>query len=132
MKSTLAMVLMALCFAGSGLLAADKVADIAHDDLVKVVKGKNVVLIDCNGSESYNSGHIPGAMDFKAVKEEELAKKLPADKNALIVAYCGNELCTAYKAGAEAVVKLGYTNVKHYPGGIAGWKKSGEPTDKAN
>lgn len=106
-----------------------KVADITHEELVKVVNDKKVVLIDCNGTDSYKSGHIPGAIDFETSKEA-LAKSLPAEKDALIVAYCGNEHCPAYKSGAEAAVKLGYTNVKHYPGGIAGWKKSGEKTEQ--
>jgi rhodanese-related sulfurtransferase len=104
---------------------ADDKAVISHEELAKAVKDGKVVLIDCNGSDSYKAGHIPGAVDFSANKET-LATKLPADKNALVVAYCGNENCNAYKAGAAAATKLGYTNVKHYSGGLAGWKKSGE------
>ena len=130
MKSMFAMLAMALCLVGASVFAGDKVEDITHDDLVKAVKDKKVVLIDCNGSGSFKEGHIPGAVDFDSAKDE-LAKKLPADKNALVVAYCGNEHCPAYKSGAEAAQKLGYTNVKHYAGGIAGWKKSGEATEKA-
>lgn len=130
MKSMFAMLAMALCLVGASVFAGDKVEDISHDDLVKAVKEKKVVLIDCNGSNSFKEGHIPGAVDFDTAKED-LAKKLPADKGALVVAYCGNEHCPAYKSGAEAAQKLGYTNVKHYAGGIAGWKKSGEATEKA-
>jgi rhodanese-related sulfurtransferase len=114
-----------MLIAAVSLFADDKVADITHADLVKAVKEGKVVLIDCNGSDSYKSGHIPGAVDFEADKAK-LAEKLPADKGALVVAYCGNEECNAYRSGAEAAVKLGYTNVKHYPAGISGWKKSGE------
>ena len=33
---------------------------------------------------------------------------------------------------ADAAVKLGYTNVKHFAPGIAGWKKSGAPTEKGS
>lgn len=50
-------------------------------------KGKATV-IDVNPLESYNAGHIPGALHFGTVKKE-LAGKLPKDKNALILAYCG-------------------------------------------
>ena len=107
-----------------------KVADISHEELVKAVSEKKVVLIDCNGSDSFNSGHIPGAVDFAAAKDA-LATKLPAQKDALVVSYCGNEHCPAYKAGAAAAAALGYTNVKHYAAGIAGWKKSGEKTETA-
>ena len=110
-------------------LAADKFPDISHDELKKAIEDKKVALIDVNGSDSYKAGHIPGAIDFEATKEE-LASKLPKDKNALVVAYCGNEACGAYAAAAKKAKELGYTNVKHYSKGIAGWKKAGEKTEK--
>ncbi len=88
-------------------------------------------VLDVNGTESWQEGHIPGAIDFDKA-EASLAKMLPADKSALVVAYCGNERCTAYKAGAAAAKKLGYTNVKHYSRGIAGWKKDGGKTESGS
>ena len=112
-------------------VAAEKFPDISHDELKKAIEEKQVTLIDVNGSDSYKAGHIPGAIDFAATKEE-IASKLPKDKNALVVAYCGNEQCGAYKAAAAKAAELGYTNVKHYSKGIAGWKKSGEKTEKGD
>jgi rhodanese-related sulfurtransferase len=109
--------------------AAD-VPSISHAELVKAVKAKKVVLLDVNGTQSYKDGHIPGALNYEAV-QSNLKSKLPANKKALIVAYCGNPMCGAYKRGAEAAKKLGYTNVKHYSPGIMGWKKSGAPVAKA-
>lgn len=111
--------------------AAEKFPDISHDELKSAIAEKKVVLIDVNGSDSYKAGHIPGAIDFDAAKGE-LASKLPADKNALVVAYCANEQCSAYQAGARKAKELGYTNVKHYPKGIQGWKESGEKTEKGS
>ena len=111
--------------------AAEKFPDISHDELKKAIEEKQVTLIDVNGSDSYQSGHIPGAINFATAKAD-LASKLPSDKNALVVAYCGNEQCGAYAAGAKAAKELGYTNVKHYSKGIAGWKKSGEKTEKGS
>lgn len=119
-----------MLIAAISVFADDKVADISHEELTKAVKEGKVVLIDCNGSDSFNAGHIPGAVNFETDKAK-LAEKLPADKAALVVAYCGNEQCNAYASGAAAAKALGYTNVKHYPAGIAGWKKSGEKTEAA-
>lgn len=101
--------------------AADAYPSISHDELVKAIQSKNVTVIDVNGSESYKAGHIPGAIDYYAEKAH-LASKLPSDKGALVVAYCGSERCGAYRKAAKAAVDLGYTNVKHYSGGLAGWK----------
>ena len=109
--------------------SSTKIADISQADLKAAIASKSAVILDVNGSDSYKDGHIPGAIDFLA-HQQELAKLLPADKNTLIVAYCANEHCPAYKMGAEAALALGYTNVKHYAPGIYGWKKSGAATEK--
>ncbi len=61
--------------------------DISIAELKTAIESKNVIVIDVNGSSSYRNGHIPGAIDFSAEKKN-LASKLPANKDALIVAYC--------------------------------------------
>ena len=116
----------------AGLVAhAGEYPDISIKDLKHAITAKKVILIDANGSDSWQSGHIPGAIDFEA-SSEKLAKVLPADKDALIVAYCGGPKCMAYKAAAKAAEKLGYTNVKHLSAGISGWKEAGEKTEKGS
>jgi rhodanese-related sulfurtransferase len=104
--------------------------DISINELKSAIESKKVTVIDVNGSESYKKGHVPTALNFAEVKAD-LASKLPADKNALVVAYCGNEKCSAYKAAASAAKELGYTNVKHLSAGIKGWKEAGEKTEAA-
>jgi rhodanese-related sulfurtransferase len=116
--------LFALLFTVSSSVFAADFADIAHKDLTAAIEAKSVVVIDVNGSDSFKKGSIPSAIDFEA-KENELAKLLPADKNTLVVAYCGSPQCNAWKQAAKAVAALGYTNVKHYTGGLAGWKEAG-------
>ena len=116
---------VALCIGAlSSVACAAAIPDISHDELVAAIKSKSVVLLDANGSESYAAGHIPGAIDYDANKDA-LAAKLPADKAALIVAYCGGPACHAYQAAADDAAKLGYTNIKHLREGISGWKDSG-------
>ena len=120
---------------GSKAIAAESeskisVPDISLADLKQAVADKTVVLLDCNGAKSYACGHLPGAIDFETAKAD-LATLLPADKSALVVAYCGGPKCMAYKAGAEAATKLGYTNVKHFSAGTSGWKEAGEKCEAA-
>ena len=130
MKKLVAL-LSSLVLAAAAFAGGVKVADISHDELSAAIAAKSAVILDVNGSDSYKAGHIPGAVDYIAHKEQ-LASLLPADKNALVVAYCGSPSCHAYAAAADAAVKLGYTNVKHYAPGISGWKKSGAPTEKGS
>lgn len=115
----------------AGIVYAGEVQDITIPDLKAAIDAKKVTLLDANGTKSWKEGHIHGAIDFKA-STEKLAGLLPADKSALVVAYCGGPKCMAYKAAVEAAQKLGYTNIKHLPAGISGWTKAGEPTDKGS
>jgi len=109
---------------------AGEYPDISIKDLKADIAAKNVTVLDANGTESFQNGHIPGAIDFEHNKKQ-LAKVLPKDKNALVVAYCGGPKCQAYQAAAKAAEKLGYTNVKHLSAGISGWKDAGETTEAA-
>lgn len=115
----------------SAFVFAGEVPDISIQDLKKSIAEKTVTLVDANGTESWQSGHIPTAIDFES-NSEKLAKVLPRDKHALIVAYCGGPKCMAYKEAAQAAKKLGYKNVKHLSAGISGWKEAGEKTEKGS
>ncbi len=110
---------------------AGEYPDIKIPELKSAMAAKSVTLLDANGTESWQKGHIPGALDFQANKAK-LASVLPKDKNALIVAYCGGPRCQAYKAAAKAAEKLGYTNVKHLTAGISGWQEAKETIQTAD
>jgi rhodanese-related sulfurtransferase len=128
MKKILALLVTAFIAMSS---YAGEFADISIADVNKLAESKSAVIIDANGPRSYtDSGHVPGALDFNAI-QGNLAASLPADKNTLIVAYCGNPGCGAYLRAAKAAQKLGYTNVRHMSAGIEGWKAAGMKTEPA-
>ena len=90
-------------------------------------------MVDSNPKLTASLGIASLTKGFEwGMNPDAVLAKLPKDKNGLVVAYCGNEQCGAYKAAAAKAAELGYTNVKHYSKGIAGWKKSGEKTEKAD
>ena len=111
-----------VCFAGMTYAAEEaakeekKIADISHDDLVKAIKEKKVILIDCNGTESYDAGHIPGAIDFAKAKEE-LAKNLLATIPAEIRACRRNTHRTSATRNRSRWPQLDHT----VPGRSATW-----------
>ncbi len=115
----------------AGVVFAGSYPDISVEELQKAIAEKKVVVLDVNGTESFKKGHIPGAIDYVANKDN-LAALMPEDKSTLVVAYCGSELCNAYKQGAKAAESLGYTNIKHLAVGLAGWKKAGAQLEKSN
>jgi rhodanese-related sulfurtransferase len=121
--------------AAAALLAVSVYAaqypEITIPELKTAMSAKSVVLLDANGTDKWSKGHIPGAIDFTAAKDN-LAGVLPKDKSALVVAYCGGPKCRAYEAAAKAAEKLGYTNVKHLTAGISGWQDAGEKTESGS
>lgn len=86
----------------------------------------SVTIYDVNTMELWASGHIPGAIFFAV---GDWKKLLPKDKNAKLLFYCANRLCTSSEVAAYEVMKLGYTNVVQMPDGIYGWRQSGRPIE---
>lgn len=127
MKKILASLVCAL-FASVAM--AGEYPDISISELEAAIEKGEVILLDVNGSSSYANGHIPGAIDFRA-KQDDLASVLGDDKDKLVVAYCGGPSCAAYKAGAKAAEKAGFTKIKHLSAGISGWLQAGKPTEKS-
>ena len=107
---------------------AGEFTDISINDVNKLAESKSAVIIDVNGDDSFKAGHVPGALNFAAIKDN-LDRSLPKKKDALIIAYCGNPKCGAYLKVAKAAEKLGYTNIKHMSAGISGWKEAGMKTE---
>ena len=128
MKKALA-ILATLAITSIMSVFAGEYPDISIAELKKAIADKTVTVIDVNGATSYANGHVPGAINF-AVEKDSLAAKLPADKGALVVAYCGGPSCSAYTRAANKAKELGYTNVKHLSAGISGWLQAGEQTEK--
>lgn len=75
------------------------VTQLNMDDAIALVekgpKAGNYTMFDSRPGSRYHTGHIPGALSLpfgemeKLDKEGKLVEKLPADKNALVVFYCG-------------------------------------------
>lgn len=128
MKKIIATLLATIVAAGFAF--AGEYEDISITDLKKAIDKGEVILLDVNGSKSYEKAHVPGAIDFRA-NSAKIAELLGADKGKLVVAYCGGPSCQAYKAGASAAEAAGFTNVKHLSAGISGWLAANQPTEAA-
>lgn len=103
MKKFLSLVAVALLIVP---VYAGEFPDITIKELKEAIAQKKATVIDVNGTESWKKGHIPTAVDF-ATSKERLAKILPQDKKALVVAYCGGPKCQAYQAAAKEAKKVG-------------------------
>jgi rhodanese-related sulfurtransferase len=105
-----------------------------------------MVIVDTMPYEaSYKKEHVPGAhqflfpipeMDAWDTKEtdgktqEDFVDLLGPDKDKPLVIYCGFVKCTRSHNGAAWAVKLGYTKVYRYSGGVFAWKGAKYPVEK--
>ena len=76
------------------------------------------VIIDARTDEEFSNGHIEGAILIPEYEVASRAEGIIPDKDTLILVYCRSGRRS--KIAAEALVALGYTNVKEF-GGIIDW-----------
>ena len=76
------------------------------------------VILDVRTQEEYDEAHIDGAILIPDYEINVKAESILKDKNQLILVYCRSGRRS--KLASEALVKLGYTNVKDF-GGIIDW-----------
>ena len=76
------------------------------------------IILDVRTQEEYDEGHIPGAIVIPHEEIAEKAEDVLTDKDLLILVYCRSGRRS--KIAAEALVELGYTNIKEF-GGIIDW-----------
>ena len=80
---------------------------------------KGYVIIDARTQEEFDGGHIPGAVLIPEYEIADRAEKELPDKNQLILVYCRSGRRS--KIASQALIDLGYTNVKEF-GGIIDWE----------
>lgn len=83
-----------------------------------------MTLIDARPRRVAEKGMIPGALNIPDTEFDKHLDKLPADKAATLVYYCGGLECPLSEKSAEKARKLGYTQVVTYPEGHPEWEAS--------
>ena len=87
--------------------------------------GETFQLVDVREESEFAASHLPGAIHIgKGVIERDVESKIP-DLNADIVLYCGGGYRSAL--AADALQKMGYTNVISMDGGFGAWKDASYP-----
>lgn len=112
--------------------AAPKAEGYKHIDTAGVqaaVKEGKSIILDARAGKWDDGRRIPGAKQLSAADAPEKAAALIPAKDSRVIVYCTNPHCPASKFLAEALVKLGYTNVEKYPDGIEGWAAAGNAVE---
>lgn len=83
-------------------------------------------LFDARPGKRFGDGHVPSAQSAFP-KDKDFLDRLPADKNVLLVFYCGGPTCPYAGIAVQKAQDAGYTNLKGFQAGLPGWKKAKLP-----
>ena len=85
--------------------------------------GPGFTLVDCRSTESWDQGHVPGALHLPTARVAEEAGRL-LDPAVPVVTYCWGPGCDGATRAALALAELGYP-VKEMRGGFEYWVREG-------
>ena len=84
-------------------------------------------LVDVREDREWDTAHAAGSIHLgKGIIERDIETRIP-DTNAEIILYCGGGFRSAL--AADALQKMGYTNVYSMGGGWRGWTEAKLPTE---
>lgn len=85
--------------------------------------GETLQLIDVREDHEWQAAHLPGAVHLgKGIIERDVEERFP-ETDAELILYCGGGFRSAL--AADALQKMGYSNVISMDGGFRGWKEAG-------
>ena len=106
--------------------AKQRVREITVDDVKQMLdRNPDFLLIDVREDNEWAKDHLPRAVHLgKGILERDVEQRVP-DTSTPLVLYCGGGFRSAL--AAEALQKMGYTNVASMDGGIREWREKGFP-----
>jgi rhodanese-related sulfurtransferase len=103
------------------------VPEVSREELAELIRHSQVTLVEALPEEVYAQGHLPGAVNIRPRRVDELAPTLLPDPHARIVVYCGSAGCDASLRVAQRLHERGYHNVHRYTAGKRDWITAGLP-----
>lgn len=97
---------------------------IDYAGVARLVEGAGAVpytLIDSRPLLRFQEGAIPTAIHLPFIGFDKFLDRLPADKNRLVVFYCGGITCTLSPNSLKKAQRLGYTQLRVYREGQPEW-----------
>ena len=122
MKKLILFLLTAMLLVGCGQTNQTQEAvymNITAEEAKRIMDSEEgYIILDTRTQAEYDEGHIPGAIVIPHDEITDRAEEELPHKDQLLLVYCRSGRRS--KLAAEALVELGYTNIKEF-GGIIDW-----------
>ncbi len=104
-----------------GWIKAGHLGSYGPKQVKKLLDAGKITLIDARPGRKFKEGNVPGSINISDSRFDKEADKLPADKAAELVFYCGGVKCPLSPKSADKAKAMGYTNVMLFQGGYPVW-----------
>jgi rhodanese-related sulfurtransferase len=106
-------------------------ATIGLDEFRSTVLSKSALIFDARPSAFFERGHVPGALNLArddfALDYRRLGGALQSARDKPIIVYCSGGDCHDSRLVANALLSLGFSNVRVFTGGWDAWSAAGLP-----
>lgn len=108
--------------------AKSRIQEIDPDTVYQKLQNKEAFhLIDVREESEWHRGHLPEAIHLgKGIIERDIEERI-SDLGAEIILYCGGGFRSAL--AADALQKMGYSNIYSMDGGFREWTNIGYPVE---
>jgi rhodanese-related sulfurtransferase len=111
-------------------------ATVGLGEFRSAVESKSALILDARPSVFFEQGHVPGALnlarDAFARDYRQLATVLKPATDKPIIVYCAGGDCHDSRLVANALMSLGFSNVRVFTGGWEEWSKARLPVSTGN
>jgi rhodanese-related sulfurtransferase len=111
-------------------IASPNFPSVKCEELKKMIDSKaaDFLVVSNDPQESYDEGHIPGAVSFPWAMKLKMPVTLPRNKTLILYCSCAHEEDSSDTAGKLA--RLGYLKLKVLEGGFLRWSELKYPIEK--
>ncbi len=102
-------------------LSSSKVIDLDLDTFARAVQAGEVTVVDVREPHEFAAGHIPESVNLPLSRFNPRDLPTPTDRTVVIICQAGVRSRKALGAAQAA----GRSDLKHYPGGMNGWRMHG-------
>lgn len=98
--------------------------DITTAEFAAIAQSGSEPVLDVRSATEYAIAHVPGSINLWEKEVDLITQRFP-DRTSHLVLYCNGPFCGKSKRVSEALVQLGYTNVRRYQLGMPMWRALG-------
>ena len=105
------------------LTTSSGVPAVTHEELQQAHQKGTCTVVDVREAHEYASGHIPGAINHPLSQFDPAG--IPRGKPVVLICQAGGRSATVM----HRAIAAGRQDVRHFPGGMAGWRSRSGPVE---